>query len=53
MRNPVSPDELPGRAVAAEVGERLQHIMGLETELPPFLKSLLDRLRDSEERPAN
>jgi hypothetical protein len=53
MRSPVSPDDLPGRAVAAEIGERLRQILGVETSLPPSLKSLLDRLRASEESPPN
>jgi hypothetical protein len=47
MRNPVRPDDVPGRAVAAEIGERLRQIMGVDTDLPPPLQSLLDRLRAS------
>lgn len=50
MRNPVRPDDVPGRAVADEIGERLRHIMGDEQDLPAPLQSLLDRLRASEDR---
>ncbi|WP_187437626.1 hypothetical protein [Bradyrhizobium rifense] len=50
MRNPVRPDDVPGRAIAAEIGEHLRHSMGIERELPPVLQSLLDRLRAAEDR---
>ncbi|EIG63703.1 hypothetical protein Bra1253DRAFT_00217 [Bradyrhizobium sp. WSM1253] len=50
MRNPVRPDDVPGRAVAAEIGERLRQLMGVDTDLPPPLQSLLDRLRASEDQ---
>jgi len=45
MRYPDRPDELPGRAIAAEIGERLGQMLRVEGELPPSLKSLLERLR--------
>ncbi|WFU45427.1 hypothetical protein QA640_46265 (plasmid) [Bradyrhizobium sp. CB82] len=48
MRNPDRPDDLPGRAIAAEIGERLGRMMRVERELPPSLKLLLERLRLSE-----
>jgi len=45
MRNPYRPDDLPGRAIAAEIGERLGQMLRVDKELPPSLKSLLERLR--------
>ncbi|MET4278526.1 MULTISPECIES: hypothetical protein [Bradyrhizobium] len=53
MRNPVTPDDLPGRAVATEIGERLRQMLAVQPDLPPSLKSLLDRLRASEDHRAN
>ncbi|WOH56981.1 MULTISPECIES: hypothetical protein [Bradyrhizobium] len=50
MRNPVSPQDVPGRAIATEIGERLRHIMGDEQDLPRPLQSLLDRLRAAEDQ---
>lgn len=44
MRNPISIDARQSRAIAAEIGERLRLWMPVEKELPPALKSLLDRL---------
>lgn len=57
MRNPVQPQvathsvraqDVPSRAITAGIGERLRQVMGLESDLPPPLQSLLDRLRASE-----
>lgn len=45
MRNPDRPDDPPGRAIAAEIGERLGQMLRVDKELPPSLKSLLERLR--------
>ncbi|WP_156402786.1 MULTISPECIES: hypothetical protein [unclassified Bradyrhizobium] len=45
MSNPDRPDDLPGRAIAAEIGERLGQMLRVDKELPPSLKSLLERLR--------
>lgn len=50
MRNSVSIDAMLSRAIAAEIGERLRSLMRAEREIPPSLKSLLDRLRTSEKR---
>lgn len=49
MRNPISIDTKHSRAIAAEIGERLRPWIGIETELPPSLKSLLVRLGASED----
>ncbi|WP_377831092.1 hypothetical protein ACFKHW_38270 (plasmid) [Bradyrhizobium lupini] len=49
MRNPVSLQDVPGRAIATEIGERLRHIMGVEEDLPGPLQCLVDRLRSSED----
>ncbi|UWU75462.1 hypothetical protein N2603_36430 [Bradyrhizobium huanghuaihaiense] len=49
MRNSVVIDAMQSRAIAAEVGERLGSLMRVEREFPSSLKSLLDRLRASEE----
>jgi len=48
MRNPDDLTEVPGRAIAAEIGERLGQMIPVERDLPPSLKSLLERLRQSE-----
>lgn len=50
MRNPVSPQDVPARAIATEIGERPRHIMGDEQDLPRPLQSLLDRLRAAEDQ---
>lgn len=44
MRNPASIDTTQSRAIVAEIGERLRPLMRVEKELPPSLKSLLERL---------
>jgi hypothetical protein len=41
------------RAITAEIGERLRQTLGVERELPPSLKSLLERLRVSEDASRN
>lgn len=48
MRKPDDLTEVPGRAIAAEIGERLGQMIPVERDLPPSLKSLLERLRQSE-----
>ncbi|MGY3075977.1 hypothetical protein ACVWZZ_002348 [Bradyrhizobium sp. LM6.10] len=49
MRNPVRPNNPHSRTIAAEIGERLRQTLEVERELPPSLKSLLERLRASED----
>ncbi len=50
MRNTVQIDAKQSRAIVAEIGERLRPWMAVESELPPALTSLLERLRASEDR---
>lgn len=52
MRKPVAIDANHGRAIAAEIGERLPPRVAAEKELPPALLSLLDRLQASEHKAA-
>ncbi|WFU23625.1 hypothetical protein QA649_37370 [Bradyrhizobium sp. CB1717] len=48
MRSPISIDAHQSRAIAEEIGERLRPLLRVESDLPPSLKSALERLRASE-----
>jgi hypothetical protein len=49
MRNQVDIDAAVSRAIIIEIGERLQALLG-EDELPPSLKSQLDRLNQLDDQ---
>lgn len=46
MENSVDLDHRHSRAIAQEVGERLRSHLVQKPELPDFLESLIERLRD-------
>ncbi len=46
MPNRVDIDQIHGRAIAQEIGERLPGLLGEEAELPPSLRRQMKRLRE-------
>jgi hypothetical protein len=52
MRNPVDIDRGHSYAIVHEIGERLPGLLGDEAELPPNMRTQIDRLREEEQSPS-
>lgn len=49
MRNPMNIDQRHSREIVREIGEQLRSVIKAEPEVPTDLRSLMERLRRSEE----